>query len=133
MITQTLFNPSYFGHELLSAVYIPVLGIGAWWTMFVLTLQAVYEQNRARYGAKYTLTTVPAFIEFAVTKIQKNERRNGLIRRFIPKGKSIREFLYTYLLDAYDRPDHVVLMYFILLDNKLPAVENHHVSSLGFP
>ncbi|CAM3906878.1 MULTISPECIES: hypothetical protein [Paenibacillus] len=43
LITQTLFNPSYFRHELLSAAYIPALGIGVWWTMFVLTLHTVWS------------------------------------------------------------------------------------------
>lgn len=43
LVTQTLFNPSYFGHELLYAAYIPLLGIGVWWTMFVLTLHTVWS------------------------------------------------------------------------------------------
>lgn len=43
LITQTLFNPSYYGHELLNAAYIPALGIGVWWTMFVLTLHTVWS------------------------------------------------------------------------------------------
>jgi hypothetical protein len=40
---QTLFNPSYFGFSLLRESYIPALGIGAWWTLFVLTLHTVWS------------------------------------------------------------------------------------------
>jgi hypothetical protein len=40
---QTLFNPSYFGLNLLREAYIPALGIGLWWTLFVLTLHAVWS------------------------------------------------------------------------------------------
>ena len=43
LICQTLFNPSYFGFELLREAYIPALGIGAWWTLFVLTLHTVWS------------------------------------------------------------------------------------------
>jgi hypothetical protein len=43
--TQTLFNPNYLGLNLhlLDHAYIPALGIGAWWTMFVLTLHTVWS------------------------------------------------------------------------------------------
>ena len=43
LVIQTLFNPSYFGFELLREAYIPTLGIGAWWTLFVLTLHTVWS------------------------------------------------------------------------------------------
>src|SRR5580698_10058316 len=41
--TQTLFNPNYLHLNLglLKPAYIPALGIGAWWTVFVLTLHTV--------------------------------------------------------------------------------------------
>jgi hypothetical protein len=38
---QTLFNPSYFGFDLLREAYIPALGIGVWWTHLVRTLRTV--------------------------------------------------------------------------------------------
>src|ERR1700722_1905445 len=38
--TQSLFNPNYLSLNLhlLDPGYIPALGVGAWWTLFVLTL-----------------------------------------------------------------------------------------------
>ena len=43
--TQTLFNPNYLhlNLHLLAPAYIPSLGIGAWWTVFVLTLHTVWS------------------------------------------------------------------------------------------
>ncbi|HEY1676832.1 MAG TPA: hypothetical protein VGG04_03940 [Candidatus Sulfotelmatobacter sp.] len=43
--TQTLFNPNYLGLNLhlLDSAFIPALGIGAWWTVFVLTLHTVWS------------------------------------------------------------------------------------------
>jgi hypothetical protein len=43
--TQSLFNPNYMGKNfhLLDPGYIPALGIGAWWTLFVLTLHAAWS------------------------------------------------------------------------------------------
>ena len=45
IINQTLFNPDYLGMHmhLLMPAYIPQLGIGAWWTVFVLTLHTVWS------------------------------------------------------------------------------------------
>lgn len=45
LVTQSLFNPNYLGlnQHLLQPEYIPALGIGAWWTVFVLTLHAVWS------------------------------------------------------------------------------------------
>jgi len=40
---QTLFNPHYLGFSLLSEAYVPSLGIGGWWTPFVLTLHTVWS------------------------------------------------------------------------------------------
>lgn len=45
LVTHTLFNPSYFGYPLLSAAPIPALGMGAWWTLFVLTLHTVWSTS----------------------------------------------------------------------------------------
>lgn len=44
-ITETLFNPNYLGLNLhlLDHAFIPALGIGAWWTVFVLTLHTVWS------------------------------------------------------------------------------------------
>jgi hypothetical protein len=43
--TQTLFNPNYLhlNLHLLDSAYIPALGIGAWWTVFVLALHTVWS------------------------------------------------------------------------------------------
>jgi hypothetical protein len=43
--TQTLFNPDYMHLHLhlLDPAYIPPLGIGAWWTVFVLALHTVWS------------------------------------------------------------------------------------------
>src|SRR5580693_3102717 len=43
--TQTLFNPDYLNLNLhlLQPAYIPALGIGIWWTVFVLTLHTVWS------------------------------------------------------------------------------------------
>jgi hypothetical protein len=43
--TQTLFNPNYLNLNLhlLRPAYIPALGIGIWWTVFVLTLHTVWS------------------------------------------------------------------------------------------
>ncbi|MFZ0954986.1 MAG: hypothetical protein WAN60_01485 [Candidatus Sulfotelmatobacter sp.] len=43
--TQTLFNPNYLhlNLHLLAPAYIPALGIGIWWTIFVLTLHTVWS------------------------------------------------------------------------------------------
>ena len=43
--TQTLFNPNYLNLNLhlLQPAYIPALGIGIWWTIFVLSLHTVWS------------------------------------------------------------------------------------------
>lgn len=43
--TQSLFNPDYLGmhFHLLDPSYIPALGIGVWWTLFVLTLHVAWS------------------------------------------------------------------------------------------
>lgn len=43
LVIQTLFNPSYAGESLLGYAAVPVLGIGGWWTLFVLTLHTVWS------------------------------------------------------------------------------------------
>jgi hypothetical protein len=47
LIVQTLFNPSYLGHDLISATHLPALGMGAWWTVFVLTLHTIWSTSVA--------------------------------------------------------------------------------------
>jgi hypothetical protein len=44
-LTETLFNPNYLGLNLnlLNPAYIPALGIGVWWTVFVITLHTVWS------------------------------------------------------------------------------------------
>lgn len=43
ILIQTLFNPHYLGLSLLQEAYISRLGIGGWWTPFVLTLHTVWS------------------------------------------------------------------------------------------
>lgn len=43
IVIQTLFNPNYLGLHLLRQGWIPALGMGAWWTPFVLTLHTVWS------------------------------------------------------------------------------------------
>jgi hypothetical protein len=42
-LCQTLFNPNCYGLRLLDEAYIPALGMGAWWTLFVLTIHVVWS------------------------------------------------------------------------------------------
>lgn len=42
-VTQSLFNPNFVGLRLLDYGYIPALGIGAWWTVFVLTIHTIWS------------------------------------------------------------------------------------------
>ncbi|MDT8910592.1 hypothetical protein [Amycolatopsis sp. PS_44_ISF1] len=43
LLTQTLFNPHYLGLDLIGPAHIPVLGLGATWTVYVLTLHVVWS------------------------------------------------------------------------------------------
>ncbi len=43
LTTQSLFNPNYAGQRLLDDGYLPVLGMGAVWTLYVLTLHTVWS------------------------------------------------------------------------------------------
>ncbi|MFD2468169.1 hypothetical protein [Amycolatopsis silviterrae] len=43
LLTQTLFNPHYLGLDLLKYAYVPWLGIGGQWTVYVLTLHVVWS------------------------------------------------------------------------------------------
>lgn len=43
LITQTLFNPHYLGLDLLAPGHIDALGIGAPWTLFVLSLHVIWS------------------------------------------------------------------------------------------
>lgn len=43
LTTQSLFNPDYAGQRLLDYGYIPALGIGAVWTLYVLALHTVWS------------------------------------------------------------------------------------------
>jgi hypothetical protein len=42
-VTESLFNPDYVGLRLLDYGYIPALGIGSWWTVFVLGLHTIWS------------------------------------------------------------------------------------------
>jgi hypothetical protein len=41
--TQSLFNPHYLGMHLLAHAWIPSLGIGAWWTLFMLNVHPFWS------------------------------------------------------------------------------------------
>ncbi|HEX6447618.1 MAG TPA: hypothetical protein VF053_21155 [Streptosporangiales bacterium] len=43
LVTESLFDPGYAGKHLLAHGYVPGLGIGASWTVFVLTLHVVWS------------------------------------------------------------------------------------------
>lgn len=43
LVTQSLFAPTYFGYALIAQAFIPWLGVGGWWTLYVLTLHAVWS------------------------------------------------------------------------------------------
>lgn len=43
IITQSLFNPDYAGQRLLDFGWIPPLGMGSWWTVFVLSLHVIWS------------------------------------------------------------------------------------------
>jgi hypothetical protein len=43
LVTQSLFNPDYAGVHLLDQGFVPALGIAVPWTLFVLTLHAVWS------------------------------------------------------------------------------------------
>ena len=42
-VTQSLFAPTYFGYDLISNAHIAPLGIGGWWTIYVLSLHTVWS------------------------------------------------------------------------------------------
>lgn len=42
-VTQSLFNPNYLGFHLLDYGYISSLGIGAWWTVYVMGIHTVWS------------------------------------------------------------------------------------------
>jgi len=43
LVTQSLFNPNYLGLRLLDYGYIGSLGIGTWWTVFVLAIHTIWS------------------------------------------------------------------------------------------
>ncbi|CAM3266775.1 hypothetical protein [Stackebrandtia soli] len=43
LLTRSLFNPDYVGLRLLDYGFIPALGIGAYWTVFVLAIHGVWS------------------------------------------------------------------------------------------
>lgn len=70
IVTQSLFNPHYAGLDLLHPGYVPWLGIGLPWTLFVLTLHAVGS------------TTVPIVMVELCTPARRSTpwlRRPGLV------------------------------------------------------
>ncbi|MFI6320951.1 hypothetical protein ACIBG8_25670 [Nonomuraea sp. NPDC050556] len=43
LVTQSLFNPSWAGLRMLDYGWVPALGMGAWWTVFVLAIHSVWS------------------------------------------------------------------------------------------
>jgi len=46
-VTQSLFDPAYLGLRLLDSGYLPALGMGAWWTVFVLVIHMIWSMAAA--------------------------------------------------------------------------------------
>ena len=46
-VDMSLFNPNFLGLRLLDYGYVPALGIGAWWTVFVLGLHTIWSTAAA--------------------------------------------------------------------------------------
>ncbi|HEU4781615.1 MAG TPA: hypothetical protein VFS58_17175 [Steroidobacteraceae bacterium] len=42
-VTQSLFAPTYFGHDLIGNAHIAPFGIGGWWTLYVLGLHTIWS------------------------------------------------------------------------------------------
>jgi hypothetical protein len=42
-VAQSLFAPTYFGYNLIGEAHIASLGIGGWWTIYVLSLHTVWS------------------------------------------------------------------------------------------
>lgn len=67
------------------------------------TGQAVYEKNRSRCGAKYKLAEVPAFIRFAVEKMQRDHWSPDAICGYVKARKQFEnasvctKTLYRYI------------------------------------
>ena len=59
LVTRSLFNPDYAGAHLLDEGFVPALGIAVPWTLFVLTLHAVWS------------TTVPILLVEACTPARR--------------------------------------------------------------
>ncbi len=91
-VTQSLFNPSYLGLRLLDFGYIPALGIGAWWTVYVLGLHTVWS------------TTVPIALVEAATPAARRTPWLGSI------GLGITAALFTLgcVLVAHAQPPAAV-------------------------
>ncbi|MEV0349008.1 hypothetical protein AB0H88_24805 [Nonomuraea sp. NPDC050680] len=45
IMTMSLFNPNYAGQRLLDLGFVPALGIGVPWTLFVLALHTVWSMS----------------------------------------------------------------------------------------
>jgi hypothetical protein len=43
LVTQSLFAPSYFGFDLTREAHVAPLGIGGWWTIYVLSLHTIWS------------------------------------------------------------------------------------------
>jgi hypothetical protein len=43
LVLQTLFRPDFMGLHLIAYGYIPVLGMGAWWTLYVLGIHTIWS------------------------------------------------------------------------------------------
>lgn len=111
---------------------------------FPETGQAVYEKNRKNCGAKSKLLVSSEFIEFAYEKILKKgwspdavvgfvkrksswknktivstECHNGLLRRYIPKGKAVSDYSRQAIKRIYQTLNHLPRK---ILDYQQPAV-----------
>ncbi|MBN2069036.1 MAG: hypothetical protein JW739_05300 [Opitutales bacterium] len=107
IVIGTLFNPNYLGLHLLENAYIPALGIGAFWTTFVLTIHTVWS------------ISVPIAITEGLFKKRKTEpwlNNTGLgiaVLFLILGGILIRSM--TRMQDSFQIPLHDQIAVWVLI------------------
>jgi hypothetical protein len=104
LVTQSLVNPNYAGQHLLRPGFVPVLGIGAPWTVFVLTLHVVWSiatpialvesmsrRPTAPWLGRLGLTVVGVLFAVGLAGERGLHPRHGLLRRAVAAAGSRRD------------------------------------------
>ncbi len=104
-VTQSLFNPNYVGLRLLDYGYISSLGISAWWTLYVLSIHAIWS------------TAVPIVLVESFTPNTRNSPWLGYI------GLAITAVLFALAC--------ALLFFFQLQDPFMAAPAQFLVSAVG--